>query len=297
MVNYARVKTIVAFGETLWDLLPAGPALGGAPCNFAYRAASLGDRAVVVTRLGRDDLGKKAFDQLTALGMETGFVQWDDGRPTGTVPVVIDAKGIPDFRIVKDVAYDFIQPVEIEADAVCFGSLVQRAPTSRRALCRLLGASRGAIKFLDINLRKECYSREILRDSLERADLVKLNDAEAVRLRELFGLRGKSAPAIAREVRRRWSLDVCVVTRGEKGAFAVTRDEEVEVSGWKVDVVDTIGSGDAFSAAFLHGWLRGRSLEDCVFFGNALGALVARTKGAMTPISADEIRRFCGRSI
>lgn len=297
MVNYATVKTIVAFGETLWDLLPAGPALGGAPCNFAYRAASLGDRAVIVTRLGRDDLGKKAFDRLTALGMETGSVQWDDGHPTGTVPVTIDAKGVPDYRIVKEVAYDFIQPVEIAADAVCFGSLVQRSPTSRRSLHRLLDASGDAIKFLDINLRKECYSREVLRDSLDRADLVKLNDAEALQLREMFGLRGKTVAAVAREVRRRWSLDACVVTRGERGAFAVTSGEEVEVSGWKVEVVDTIGSGDAFSAAFLHGWLRGRSLEDCVFFGNALGALVARTKGATTPISPDEIRRFCGRSI
>ncbi|HLF95134.1 MAG TPA: carbohydrate kinase [Planctomycetota bacterium] len=291
------MKTIVAFGETLWDLLPAGPALGGAPCNFAYRAASLGDRAVIVTRLGRDDLGKKAFDQLAALGMETGSVQWDDRHPTGTVPVTIDAKGVPDFRIVKEVAYDFIQPVEIAADAVCFGSLVQRSPTSRRSLHRLLDASGDAIKFLDINLRKECYSREVLRDSLDRADIVKLNDAEAFQLRGMFGLRGKTVAAVAREVRRRWSLDACVVTRGERGALAVTSGEEVEVSGWKVEVVDTIGSGDAFSAAFLHDWLRGRSLEDCVFFGNALGALVARTKGATTPISTDEIRRFCGRSI
>lgn len=296
-MNYASVKTVVAFGETLWDLLPAGPVLGGAPCNFAYRANSLGDRALIVTRLGRDDLGKRAFARLAELGMDTRFVQWDDRRPTGTVPVKVDSRGVPDFTIVKDVAYDYIDPVEIEADAICFGSLAQRAPVSRRSLHRMLDRSGQAIKFLDINLRKECYTPEILRDSLERADILKLNDTEALQLRGLLGLRGKGVPAVARELRRRWSLDACVVTLGEKGAFAVTPEEEAEIPGWTVPVADTIGSGDAFSAAFLHGWMKGASLKDCVFSGNALGAMVARTSGATTPIPADEIRRFCGRSI
>src|SRR6185295_5320401 len=104
-----------------------GPVLGGAPANFAYRLNSLGDRALIVTRLGRDDLGKKAAEQLGALGMDLAQVQWDEKKPTGTVPVKLDAKGVPDFTIVKDVAYDYIQPVQAKADAVCFGTLVQRS--------------------------------------------------------------------------------------------------------------------------------------------------------------------------
>lgn len=291
------MKKVVAFGETLWDLLPTGPVLGGAPCNFAYRVNSLGDRGIIVTRLGRDDLGKKAFEQLASLGMDTGGVQWDDARPTGTVPVRLDAQGVPDFTIVKNVAYDHIQPVDLKADAVCFGTLIQRSPASRRALHRLLEASRGAVKLLDINLRKECFSRETIESSMERADILKLNDSEAFVLRKMFGLRGKELAGLARELRRRWSLDACVVTLGGKGAIGVTAGEEVELGGWKVDVADTIGSGDAFSAAFLHCWLKGRSLYDCCFFGNALGALVARTKGATAPVSLDEINRFSGRTI
>src|SRR5262249_55562024 len=149
----------------------------------------------------------------------------------------------------------------------------------------------------DINLRKECHTPQSIEASLERADILKLNDSEALFLRKLFSLRGKSLAGLAREIRRRWSLDACVVTLGEKGAIAATSDEAVEVPGGRIDVVDTVGSGDAFSAAFLHCWLKGRSLVDCCFFGNALGAMVARTKGATEPITVDEINRFSGRTI
>src|SRR5262250_2640973 len=104
------MKTVVSFGETLWDLLPTGPVLGGAPCNLAFRINSLGERGVVVTRLGRDDLGRRAFDLLAGQGMETRQIQWDDAHATGTVPVQVDSKGVPDFTILKDVAYDYIEP-------------------------------------------------------------------------------------------------------------------------------------------------------------------------------------------
>ena len=292
------MKTVVAFGETLWDLLPTGPVLGGAPANFAYRVNSLGDRGIIVTRLGRDDLGKKAFDQLASLGMDTSHVQWDGERPTGTVLVTVDSQGVPDFTIVKDVAYDFMSPVEATADAFCFGTLIQRSGVSRRALWKTIEASPSALRFFDINLRKECYTKETIESSLDQADVLKLNDSEAQTVRRLFGLPGGTAIAtIARELRRRWSLDACVVTLGEKGSFAVTANDEAEVGGWNVDVVDTIGSGDAFSAAFLHCWMKGRPLADCLYFGNALGAMVARTKGATAPVSVDEIHRFCGRSL
>jgi fructokinase len=297
------MKTILSFGETLWDLLPAGPVLGGAPCNLAYRVNSLGERGVIVTRLGRDDLGRKAADAIGLLGMDTRYVQWDDAHPTGTVPVTVDASGIPDYTILKDVAYDYIEPADdlrtlaANADCLCFGSLCQRSERSARTLMELLSAAPKALKFFDVNLRKDCFSRPVLERSFFKADILKINDTEALELARIFDLSGRTPEAAAREILRRWSLKACVVTLGAQGAVAVTGTGEARVPGWSVDVVDTIGSGDAFSAAFVTCWLRGRPLEDCVFFGNALGALVARTKGATSPIGTDEINRFCGRNI
>jgi fructokinase len=297
------MRTVVAFGETLWDLLPEGPLLGGAPCNFAYRVGSLGERGVLVTRLGEDDLGRQAQERLLALGMDTRYVQWDPVHPTGTVQVHVDARGIPDFTIVPDVAFDAIEAAPAlldlasQADCVCFGTLIQRSRVSRRTLYRLLDAAPRALKLLDVNLRKGCFSRDTIEESLRKADLVKLNDQEALELKHLLGLRSKSVAGLARELRRGWSLDACVVTLGERGALAVTRREETAVPGWTVPVKDTIGSGDAFTAAFVSSWMRGRALEECCFFGNVLGAMVARTAGATSPISREEIRRFSGRII
>jgi len=297
------VKTVLSFGETLWDLLPAGPLLGGAPCNLAYRVNSLGERGLLVTRLGHDDLGRTAAEQLRALGMDLGLVQGDDRRPTGTVPVTLDAKGVPDFRILPDVAYDYIAVTAKllseadQADCICFGTLVQRSPVSRTTLYRVLEAAPRALKVLDLNLRRDCYSRETVMASLELADVLKLNDGEVLELARMFGLKSGSPQETARACRSTWDLDACVVTLGAEGAYGVTATEEATVEGWKVQVVDTIGAGDAFTAAFVTCRLRGIPFEDCCYFGNALGALVSGTKGATSPIGLDEIYRFCGRSI
>jgi fructokinase len=297
------MKTVLSFGETLWDLLPAGPVLGGAPCNLAYRVNSLGERGVIVTRLGRDELGRRAVDAIGALGMDTSGIQWDDAHPTGTVPVTLDPRGIPEYTILKDVAYDNIEPTEelralaSGADCLCFGSLCQRSERSRRTLLELLSAAPKALKFFDVNLRKDCYTKPVLERSFFKADILKLNDTEALELAGLFGLSARTPEKIAGEILRQWGLKGCVVTLGERGAYAIAGSQEARVPGWTIKVVDTIGSGDAFSAAFVTCWLRGKSLEECCFFGNALGALVAGTKGATTPIGVDEINRFCGRNI
>jgi len=292
------MKTILAFGETLWDLLPTGPVLGGAPCNFAYRVNSLGDRAILVTRLGRDELGRKAFERLRQLGLDTSFVQWDDARPTGTVPVTIDGKGVPDFTITPDVAYDYIEATDElrrvipSVDCIYCGTLVQRSEPSRRALNDLLDAKRAPV-LLDLNLRKKCYTTTTIDESLKRATLVKLNETEAAEISS-----ARTAETQARELHARTKGPV-VITTGERGVVAVDgrSPEPVTLPGWKVPVVDTIGSGDAFSAAFLHCWLKGRTLEECCYFGNALGAMVARTAGATAPLSVDELNRFCGRTL
>src|SRR5206468_8103257 len=152
-------KTVLSFGETLWDLLPSGQALGGAPFNLAYRVNSLGDQGLVVSRLGRDDYGRRALEQMTTLGVESIHVQQDDRLPTGTVQVSLDGKRNPEFLIVPEVAYDFIEvtPESLElaaaADCFCFGTLAYRASMSRLTLHRLLDVSNAGAKFLDINLR------------------------------------------------------------------------------------------------------------------------------------------------
>jgi fructokinase len=292
-------KTVVAFGETLWDLLPSGPVLGGAPCNFACRMNALGDRGVIVTRLGRDDLGQKAYERLIDLGLETGYVQWDERHPTGTVPVKVGPDGQPDFTIVPDVAYDYIEETEplqslvSRAEGVCFGTLVQRSSVSRWTLDRLLEGAGRAVKLLDINLRKDCHTRETIEASLGRADLLKLNDSEARYLAELFGLPSGSLPEIAKALLAEGSISHCLITLGGKGALAVSsQGERVYVPGYEVKVVDTCGSGDAFTAAFFHAYLAGLPLAECCRQGNVLGAMVAAQAGATAPISRAEIEEF-----
>ncbi len=303
LLEWPPVKTVMAFGETLWDLLPGGPLLGGAPCNFACRVNSLGDRAILATRIGRDELGTRAFEELGRRGLETALVQWDERKPTGTVPVKVDAKGVPDFTILPDAAYDFIEPrpalleAAAEADCVCFGTLVQRSAVSRRTLHQVLGGASRALKFLDLNLRKGCFSPETVEASLERADVLKLNDEEARWLGKEFGFRASTEAALAREAAGRWGLDAVVVTRGEQGCVGVAGTQEVDLPGQKVEVADTIGSGDAFSAAFVSLWLKGRPLEDCCGIANALGALVARAPGATAPVTTLEIELLSGRKV
>ena len=286
------MKTVLSFGETLWDLLPAGPVLGGAPCNLALRVKEVGGRSLLVTRLGRDALGDRAMERLTTLGLDVRLVQRDDRRPTGTVPVKIDAKGVPDFTITPDVAYDFIEPVEealaaaATADAVAFGTLAQRSAVSRATLGRLLDRAEKALKFLDLNLRKACWTRETADESLRRADLVKLNEDEARTLAEQFDLPQERGRALVGAIAKRWSLAAVVVTLGERGAVGMRGEEWAYAAPSETTIVDTCGSGDAFGAAFLHAWLEGRPLAEALRRGNGLGALVAGQAGGTDPLPA-----------
>ena len=292
-------KTVLSFGETLWDLFPSGPALGGAPFNFACRLHSLGERAIIVTRLGRDGHGRKALEQIAALGMDASHVQTDDHHPTGVVKVTLDGKRNPDFLIVPDAAYDFIDvtgkllELAAGADCFCFGTVAQRAPVSRSALHRLLEAAGAAVKFLDINLRPDCFFRETITESLRKANVLKMNLSEAHYLAELFEISISSLPDFCAEIMEGWSLSCCLVTMGEHGAFAASVDgKKVYVPGYSIRVVDTCGSGDAFAAGFIHEYLRSKPLADCCRLGNALGAMVAMQRGATTSLSIEEVRHF-----
>lgn len=292
-------KTILAFGEILWDLLPTGAMLGGAPFNFAFRVNSLGDRGIIASRLGRDELGRKAHEQAAVLGMDTSLVQWDNDHPTGTVKVSIDEKRNPDFFIVPDVAYDFIEAedalLELANEAHClyFGTLIQRTPIPRQTLKQLLGARERCLKFLDLNLRRDCYSAETITDSVEVADMLKLNESEAGHLAALFNFSARSLPELCEQMIRRWALTYCLVTLGERGVFAAACDyRKIYVPGYRVKVADTCGAGDAFSAGFINELFSYGSLTECCRLGNALGAMVATQTGATSMIEREEIERF-----
>jgi len=292
-------KTIVAFGELLWDILPSCTVLGGAPFNFAYRVNSLGDTGLMVSRLGRDELGRKAFEQVVQLGLDTTYIQWDDHLPTGTVQVSFGEDNKPDYFIVPQVAYDQIELTDTlidtvsTADCLCFGTLSQRSEKSRNTIEQLLERAGQSLKLLDINLRKDCYSLDTIIFSLQKADVLKLNEDEAYQLGGMLDVSSRNIPEFCEKMLTKWALEHCVVTLGEKGAFAMSGGgERVYVPGYKVNLADSIGSGDAFSAGFVNKLLRGLSISDAAGFGNVLGALVATKEGATCPVTLDEINEF-----
>ncbi len=292
-------KTVLSYGEALWDLLPTGPQLGGAPLNLACRLQNLGDRGVIVTRLGRDELGQLAALRIAELGMDTGFLQWDDQRPTGTVEVRVDAQGNPDFAILPEVAYDGIEvtyellELAQQADCFCFGTLAQRSAGSALALERLLAVAAGIPRFLDLNLRKDCYDWSRITRAIEQATLLKLNEAEARQVAFGFDLPADPLPLFCSALLQRCPLACCVVTLGDRGAFALSAGgQRVYEPGYRVTVVDTCGSGDAFSAGFLHEYLRSRPLAECCRLGSALGSLVATQPGATEPLTPAAVEEF-----
>jgi fructokinase len=286
-----KKRTIVGIGELLWDLLPAGASLGGAPANFAYITGLLGDQAIVASRVGRDSLGRQALERMRVLGLDINYVQIDSERPTGTVGVAIDAKGQPTFEIAGPVAWDFLQwtpdwcRLAGEAHAVCFGSLAQRSAQSHTTIRSFVnGAPAEAIKVFDVNLRQSYFSQEILAASMKLADIVKVNDEELPRIMTLNGLPHKSERLSAETLLEEFELKLICITRGARGSLLVQRDSFDEHPGFRVKVADTVGSGDAFTAALLHEYLRGSSLRAMNEMANRVGAWVASRPGG-TPVS------------
>ena len=292
-------STIVSFGEALWDLLPTGLLLGGAPLNFAYRVNSLGHRSIIVSRLGNDDLGQKAHEQIVTLGMDDTCLQWDNTYPTGTVEIYFEKDQNPDYTITENVAYDHIEfSAKLEniverADCLCFGTLAQRNRVSRRTLQRLLSIFSGGFRLLDINLRKNCYSYETIESSLKQANILKLNDEELTVLADLLGLQGDSAPDQVEHLLKHTGLEYCVVTLGEGGALALSRRGEKSYSpGYHINLVDPCGSGDGFAAGFIHSLLEDKPLREACRLGNALGAMIAQQEGATQPVSYEAVMAF-----
>ncbi|MFO0879695.1 MAG: carbohydrate kinase [Gemmataceae bacterium] len=279
------MSVIVGLGEVLWDLLPEGKVLGGAPLNFTFHCKQLGQPAVMVSRVGTDALGEQIRLALRAHGLEDAWLQADADHPTSTVTVQLDPQGQPSYTIHEGVAWDHLAwtdalgSLAASARAVCFGTLMQRSQTSRTTVQRFLDQARSALIVCDINLRQHYHSREVLEASLNRSHWIKLNDGELLYLRDLLGLAGSSESALVTSLRQRYQADVVALTRGAHGCLVQTADKEFEEPGISVQVVDTVGAGDAFTAGLLVRHLEGASLREAARFANRLAAQVARYPG------------------
>ena len=281
-------KKVVGLGEVLWDLLPGGACLGGAPANFAYITTLMGDRGIVASRVGEDSRGIEALRRLEELGLDIDYVQTDGDRPTGTVHVDVDRNGQPRFEFAPHVAWDHLQwtpdwqRLAEATDAVCFGSLAQRSPTSCQTIQRFLQAAPSrTLRIFDVNLRQSFYSQEILAASMKLADIVKLNDDELPKIMSLSRLAHKDDLSSARSLIEEYELELVSITRGGRGSLLVSSKDSSEHPGFKVHVADTVGSGDAFTAGLVHEYLHGASLDLMNEVANLVGAWVASERGAM----------------
>ena len=277
-------KVIVGIGEILWDMLPSGKALGGAPANFAYHAMRLGEEGWAVSAIGADDLGREILGIVDSKGLHRIISVTD--KPTGTVQVELDSRGVPSYNIMEDVAWDNIpftpemEGLAKRADAVCFGSLVQRMNSRDSVLAFVRAMRPEALKVFDINLRQQYYSREILEESLMLADILKINDEEIRIVSDMFGL-GDDDVVACRSLMASYGLRLVILTKGAEGSEVITADEVIPQSVGPVDVVDTVGAGDAFTAAFVVAYLRGDSLADAQRLATETASYVCSRKGAM----------------
>ena len=259
----------MGIGELVWDMLPGGRQLGGAPVNFAYWCGRLGAEGYPVSAVGGDDLGREAFDRLAGTGLDLGYVQ-RNALPTGRVNVTLSGNGIPGYDIVEGVAWDALEAdartleLAAQADAVCWGSLAQRSEASRRAIAAILGATRPeCLKVFDINIRQHWYSREIVTDSLRQADVLKLNEDELPLVASLLGI-GKSGAETIAELIRAFSLRYVIYTAGVDHSEIHSAEGLLSrIPTPQVEVADTVGAGDSFTAAFITSLLQGDPVAAC----------------------------------
>lgn len=301
---------IVGIGEVLWDLLPAGPRLGGAPTNFSILSARLGNPVALVSRLGRDELGATSLAELRAIAsLDITHLQHSEGLTTGTVSVTLDAEGRPQYEINAPAAWDELTETDDlrtlagQAAAVCYGSLAQRNATTAETLRGFVEATRPAcVRVCDVNLRRPFYSKDILLWSLQHATVLKVSDEELPTLAEMLhgeslstpleGLTGEALSAAATQIARSLlafapQCRLVAITLGPHGSLLATRAEVHRHAGFSIRVADTIGAGDAFTAGLTHAYLRGASLANISQISNLCGSYVASQRGATPELPAE----------
>jgi fructokinase len=296
--NNNRLK-VACFGEVLWDMLPGGKQIGGAPLNVAYHLNKLGIKAAIISRVGRDENGKDIGRFIDQSDIEGSVLQVDAIHPTSHVEVTINTKKEATYDIVKEVAWDFIeldQAADKIADAaeyIVFGSLVMRSKTSADTLLKLL--NKIPFKIFDVNLRIPFYSKEIIQKLLKNADIVKMNEGELKIISGWFnnksGVRERMESLL-----NKFSLKIVIVTSGDKGAYLQSNDHYFSVNGYKVEVADTVGSGDAFLAGFISEYIRGAPLLTSLEVANKMGGFIAQKRGGCPHYTLEEFKEFKSKS-
>ncbi|MBQ4392352.1 MAG: carbohydrate kinase [Prevotella sp.] len=290
-------RYVVGLGEVLWDVLPEGKKLGGAPANFAYHAGQfLGmDNTIAVSALGNDKLADETVDALKEHGLNDLLPRVP--YPTGTVQVQLDEQGIPTYDIKENVAWDNIPFDEDIAQiarncrAVCFGSLAQRNVVSRETIQKFLDATPAdCLKIFDINLRQQFYTQEILRESFQRCNILKINDEELVLIGRMFGYPGLDIENKCWLILGKYNLDMLVLTCGTNGSYVFTPGQMSFQETPKVKVADTVGAGDSFTGSFVGSILNGKSVPEAHRIAVQVSAFVCTQNGAMPTLPQELLK-------
>lgn len=285
---------VAGIGELLWDVLPSGKQAGGAPFNFAYHAGQAGCEPYVYSAVGKDDLGRELLLKASQIGINDKYIQ-ENNYPTSTVAITLNSQGHPDYTIYENVAWDFMSwntnmnELSKKLDAVCFGSLAQRNPVSEQAIRSFLAAlNPECLKVFDINLRQRYFNKETIVKSLQLADVLKLNDEELPILSQYFDLKGEVDNQL-KAIIKKFCLKYIVYTMGSEGSIIISPDDYSFMKAPKVNVCDTVGAGDSFTATLVAGLLHQTSLREVHKNATEVAAYVCTQKGAIPPIE----NRFC----
>jgi fructokinase len=289
-------RYIVGLGEALWDVLPEGKKLGGAPANFAYHAGQFGLDTIAISALGEDDLAEETIEALKEHNLN--YLMPRVPYPTGTVQVTLAEGGIPTYEIKEGVAWDNIpytdEMAEIakNARAVCFGSLAQRNGVSRENIRKFLAETPAdCLKICDINLRQQFYSKEILEDSFKLCNILKINDEELVVVNRMFGYDGLDMRQTCEKMVQDYGLKMLVLTCGTNGSYVFTDDGLTSFQDTpRVEVADTVGAGDSFTGSFCACILNGKPVQEAHKTAVAVSAFVCTQNGAM-PIVPNELKK------
>lgn len=305
MKNHPEKRYLaVGIGEVLWDMLPEGKRMGGAPANFTFHARSLGADVRIISAVGRDLNGEEITERLDRKGISTEYLDRGE-HPTGIVSVTVDSHGHPAYTIRENVAWDYIRlSLETETlahtcDAVCFGSLAQRSPVSRQAIHRFLAHTRPhCLRVFDLNLRQHFYSRAVIEQSLQAANVIKLNEEELDILQRMLSLPSSVVKSMEALIET-WDLRCIALTRGARGSIMMDRRRFVASDGVPATVQDTIGAGDSFTAAMIMGLLRGFPLDQINRMAEKIAAYVCSQPGAtpdLPPLLIAEFNQHCRRA-
>lgn len=289
-------KYVVGLGEALWDVLPEGKKLGGAPANFAFHAGQFGLNSIAVSALGEDNLAEETIQQLEEKNLQ--YCMPRVPYPTGTVQVTLDNEGIPTYDIKENVAWDnipFNDDVKAIAEntrAVCWGSLAQRNVVSRESIYKFLDATpKDCMKIFDINLRQNFYTKEVICESMKRCNILKINDEELVLIGRMFGYPGLDIENKCWLILGKYNLDMLVLTCGTNGSYVFTPGSMSYQPTPKVEVADTVGAGDSFTGAFCASILAGKPVTEAHKLAVSVSAYVCTQNGAM-PILPEEVKEM-----